>query len=264
MECYLDFKEQYEKNKAIILEKFKNDIYLSTALFNKILFLSNRYIMRFFLGIGHNLDQQDIITSTIYKSLYNLEAIIDLTIRGKVGPARIIMRNVFEFLVIGKYMILEEDNLCRERWDNINHINLDNKIFKKIIYPNNKNKEAFVKWWKMLCQLTHATKMSGQADFEYEDLKKQIKINFTFILILLCMLYHYMNIFLATPYLKSYIKSLDNDQSENDNLHKAVIYEKEVKELIKIMNSTFSPECKQIIMFYRAKWEFDIVKYKNI
>ena len=71
MESYLDFKKQYEKNKEIVLEKFKNDVYLSTEVFNKILFLSNRYIMRFDLGIGGNYEKADIISSTIYKNLQN-------------------------------------------------------------------------------------------------------------------------------------------------------------------------------------------------
>jgi len=168
------------------------------------------------------------------------------------------MRNIFEFLVIGKYILLNEDKQFQEKWNNIENINLDRKIFNNTIYPNNHNKEAFLRWWKLLCQYTHATRASGQIDFECENLEHDIKVNLSFLFMLLCMVYHYMNSYLATPYFKTYIKSLADDQPKrNDNIQKAIKYEQEIKEIIKTrINPFLSMECRHIIQYYRAKWRF--------
>ena len=205
------------------------------------------------MGIGTS-HHSDIILSTLVKSMNNMETVIELTINGDIGSARIIIRNIFEFLVMGKYMLLYDDQAVREKWDKIEYINIDRKIFKNTVYPNNKNKTAFVNWWERLCQYSHATRASGQVSYDYEDIKSDIHLNFTFMLLLFSMLYHYMNSFLATPYFKKYIQSLAQSQPDNEHLNNMVKYQQYLSSTFKKMKSIFSGECKDILNYYSAKW----------
>lgn len=252
----MDFKEFaliHKKNQERALADFKSDYDLVVSLFDKMQLLINKYAIRFEMGIGSNR-HLDIILSTLVKSMNNMETVIELTINGDIGSARIIIRNIFEFLVMGKYMILYDDQAVREKWDKIEYINIDRKIFKNAVYPDNKSKTAFVNWWERLCQYSHATRASGQVSYDYEDIKSDIRLNFTFMLMLFSMLYHYMNSFLATPYFKNYIQSIAQSQPDNENLNNVIKYQEFLCCAFKEMKSIFSGECKDILNFYSAKW----------
>lgn len=253
MQTFDDFKIIYEKNRKRVLKEFEKDCSLVTSLFDKMQFLIDQYSIRFILGIG-NGKNADVMLSTLVKSMYNLHAVIDLTQNGNIGPARIIIRNIFEFLVMGKYILLHDDHSARVKWDNLEYINIDRRIFQNTIYPDNESKEAFIKWWTLLCQYAHATRASGQESYEYDDIKAEINMNLTFILMLLAMLYSYMNKFLVTPYFKNYLKSLAEAQPNNSTLANTIEYQQFLKKAFRYVKSILSSECEQILNYYSANW----------
>ena len=154
-----EFTQLHEENQKCIFKDFSVDCKVTVKLFDALQILIKTYSVRFQLGIGDNR-HMDIILSTLIKGMHNLEAVLRLTMDGSVGPARIIVRNIFEFLVMGKYILLHDDQVAREKWDQIEYINLDRRIFKNTVYPDNKNKEAFIDWWAHLCRYSHATRAS--------------------------------------------------------------------------------------------------------
>jgi len=256
MESFEDFKLVSQNIQGKVLEEFKDDYSLITNWFDKIFFLINRYGLRYYMGIGSNR-HSDIVLSTLYKGMENLASVIELTVSGNVGSARIIIRNIFEFLVMGKYMLLYDDQNIREKWDNVEYINIDRGIFNRTIYPNNSNKSAFVNWWAVLCQYSHATRALGQVSHDYNEIKTDIRLNFTYILMIFIMLCTFMNQFLATPYFKNYIKDLARANPKQEHLVNTVKFQEFLSKSIKIVKSTLTKECKQIINYYAAAWRVE-------
>lgn len=255
MYTFKDIEFACNANKKSAIIDFNQEYSLAIDLYDKMQFLIYRYQSRFLLGIGDN-KHSDVILSTLIKSMYNLSSVIDLTINGHIGAARIVIRNIFEFLVLGKYILIREDKIVNNRWDKIEYVSIGQAVFNETVYPKDKDKEAFKKLWVDLSLYTHATRVSGQITYEYDYIKKEIKLNFNYILLLLVMLYNYMNAFLATPYFKRYIKSLAEAQPDDKNLNKAVLYQEYLNKTIKRVKAGFNDEGKKIINYYAAKWRF--------
>ncbi|MPM64941.1 hypothetical protein SDC9_111833 [bioreactor metagenome] len=76
---------------------------------------------------------------------------------------------------------------------------------------------------------------------------------------LLNMFYIYLNTFLATPYFKSYIKSLARS---SEILNKAVKYQEFLNNTFR-NEMQFTDECRHILNFYTAKWRFAPIKVIN-
>ncbi|GHU82658.1 hypothetical protein FACS1894196_1330 [Clostridia bacterium] len=253
LKYYQDIQAQCEKNREQALERFKNQHALSARMFNLLYFLTEKYMIRYRMGIGDNR-HSDVVLSTLYKGLNNMQAIMELTLSGQIGAARIVMRNVFEYLVVGKYFQLVDDEQAVKKWQDTENIRIDQTVFKKTIYPVNRNKEAFLRWWRVLCQYSHATRVSGQVGFLFEDLEQEIHVNFTFLLMLFSMLHHFMSNFLANDYFRNYVDSLPNYNEEDAPRQSLNACTQELKTLAKTIKSMLTKECKQILSYYVAAW----------
>ena len=253
LKYYQDVQTQCEKNRIQALERFKNQHALLARTLSHLHFLTEKYTIRYIMGIGNNR-HSDMVLSTLYKGINNMQAIMDLTLSGHIGAARIVMRNVFEYLVMGKYFQLVSDERAVEKWQNTEYINIDRRVFQRTIYPDNRNKEAFLRWWKLLCQYSHATRASGQVGFLFKELEQEIHVNFSFMFMLFSMLHHFMSNFLANDYFRNYADSLpvyNEEDAPRQSLNQCT---QELKTLIKTIRSMLSKECKQILSYYVAAW----------
>ena len=91
--------------------------------------------------------------------------------------------------------------------------------------------------------------------YRYADIKADLALNFAFIYMLFCMLYNYLNRFLATPYFKRYVRRLAQGQPSQQHLSEAVNAQAYLDDTIKTVKSTLTPECRRILNFYRANWQ---------
>ena len=145
-----------------------------------------------------------MILSAIYKNLLSFCSALELTRRGECGSARMIFRNIYENLVISKYISIQKDNILLNKWENGEDILINKEIFRKIKKPDSKELKEF---WNSLCAYVHGTVYSQQVDLEFNNLKNDFNLNFVFIKILLCMNYHVMNSYALTRNLKYYTKT---------------------------------------------------------
>lgn len=131
----------------------------------------------------------DMTFSLIYKNILSLYTCFKLNIYGLYGEANIIYRNVYENLMIGKFVLLTNSKKTYIRWSEGREIQISKDIINKIQKPN---QETFKLFWKDLCQWSHATISSGQIlsqnDHESEELKNSICV----LKILLIMNYNYL------------------------------------------------------------------------
>ncbi|WP_290771531.1 hypothetical protein [Anaerofustis sp.] len=257
LESFDDFYKIMEENRSYINEDYEGTLRVIKDIFDEMYFLALQYMkFRSFMGLGNNKNL-DMILSTVIKSMNNLLSVIKMTTEGNIGSSRIIMRNIFEFLVIGKYALLYDDIQIRDKWDKIEYINIDRIIFNNTIYPNNKNKKAFLDFWATLCKFTHATRASGQISYDYKDITGDVKLNFTLILMFLYLIYSYLNKYLATPYIKEYIKNLSSmrGNESNVNLKKSILFESHLKKVMKdIIFQPFSPDAKMVCRYFVSNW----------
>ncbi|MGX8851101.1 hypothetical protein [Amedibacillus sp. YH-ame10] len=117
----------------------------------------------------------DMTFSIAYKNFLSIYTCLNLNMIGLYGEANIIYRNIFESLMIGKFVLLTNSKKLYKRWSEESEIQISKDVINKIKKPNQENLKLF---WKNLCQWSHATILSGQIlsknDYKSEELKASI------------------------------------------------------------------------------------------
>ena len=131
----------------------------------------------------------DMTFSIAYKNILSIYTCLKLNMVGLYGEADIIYRNIFESLMIGKFVLLTNSRKLYRRWNSGNEIQISNDVFRTIKKPNQDNLKLF---WKHLCKWSHATVLSGQiiskGDYTIDEFKTSIHI----LKILLIINYNYI------------------------------------------------------------------------
>lgn len=194
-----------------------------------------------------------LLATTLHKNLFSFNAAIGLTEEGMFGSARLIFRNIYEYLVLSKYVCLKDDIKLYRKWENGDNISLKRAIFSNIKDPRSKALNLF---WQSLCQLTHSTIYSQQVNIEYDDDNKvNIELNLVYLRILLDMNYHLMNTYYFTSSMKYHLDRIDREESIFE-VGMLKLTKGELKELLIKSRAELKEEPRKIIYDYKRKWQF--------
>lgn len=139
----------------------------------------------------HNGAKSKIITTGAYsKNMYSLFTAIELCLKGFHGSARIILRQVVEFLMLAKYASITHDEKFINHWEKGGDIGIGKQILQKLKIRNKKN---LIDLWELLCGFNHATSYSQQIGVRYEEVKKDTLGDLAVIIILLNCNLHLLN-----------------------------------------------------------------------
>lgn len=193
---------------------------------------------------GHS-ELYPLLFSTFHKNIFSSYAILVLTEDGLYGPARAILRNVFESLMIAKFSDTSENPEVMIKWDSMETVYFTNSVLKKIVSPD---PCPFADMWNLLCNFTHATRSSGQVSMNPEFNPDHHGFNLAVLNALLECNYHLLNSLLITPEF-AYMAKLYSKRSYD------------VPELRKNAHQQFAEnrsflgsESKKLINSYKKKW----------
>ena len=240
-------------NEILIVEKFKEDIQEIIEIFN----LQYEYLeehlrvesLEYYLSMDY---YSNMLATAFRKNMFSFYSAFNATQQGLFGSARIVLRNIYEFLLIGKYAAISEDNKFIDKWIEGKDVSLKREVFCKIITPKS---EEIKKLWKLLCKYTHSTIYAQQIDFDANGYFNEIKFNLIIMKTLLEMNFHLMNSYYINSSLRYYTQESDiypvNEFNE--------IPVKEKKKLLKLLfkktKSKMEREPRKVIYDYKLKWK---------
>ena len=176
--------------------------------------------------------------------LYNAH---QLLLRGEYGVANILLRQVFEYLVIGKYFYKQQNEIWAEKWLEDRKYEVYDKILRLLKIPDKKHLCDF---WKVLCSLAHATPSSQQISLDGQFNEIDIELSYNVVLILLCCKHVLENYFYSNRKLMRLIKLSPEVAKEMVNLRqKSAAWIKET-------TSLFSEDGIKVLKDYKRYWVF--------
>ena len=205
-ESYLNSKQihsQIKTNKKYIRKLFTTKINLIKKLVDYQISLTDMYLRQILVKEHLRLryNENIVVNNTLINQINLSHSIIILIENTFYGSARVLLRQFFEFLIIGKFS--EFDNNIVQKWESKTEgvrdfdINLSLDIFNKL--KMKKDISLLQKTWRMLSDLSHPTKYSQQmpplSDIDdnlawikesYPDIHHTLDLFF----MLLCMNYH--------------------------------------------------------------------------
>lgn len=248
MEKYFDeFVSTQESTYKLLLETLKDDIEKFQHFFDlqQALFYNH---LPGVLDTNYNLSEcERIIIQSYLKTTHLIFSVHQLILHGDYGTSRILMRQIFEYLILGKYIQIKKDTATAEKWLDDRQFDIYNNIIRLLDNPDKKN---FHEFWKMLSNQAHAGTSSFQIGIDAELTYPEIVATYRMNLIFLCC----KNILLNDNFINEKLKY----RSERHGLLKE--NNKEIKIQLKAAEQEilelFSEFGISIIKDYKAKWRF--------
>lgn len=191
-----------------------------------------------------NRKTESALLSCIHKGFFLYHAVLLLTCKGLYGPARTLLRSIFEALVIAKYCTVENSTILLEKWESGAYINLNNDVFNKIKNVTISEMRFFL---KSLHELTHATTKAQQVTMEFEEIRKEILSNFSLMQLLLSCTYHLLSRHWLTPSTVYYTQMYANKASFSEARRIA-------RETSKSNRKHFTAAGRRLLREYCATW----------
>lgn len=234
--------EEFNINLNSISTQIKQDNKTMFEMFN---FIINKQMDIIYLNNILSKTRTNIftleITGLIYKNLISILSAILLIKNGYYGSARMIFRNVYENLLIGKMFAVTKDYSLYEKWELGNQLSIKKDIFMKI---NNETSKESRQFWDNLNKYNHGIIYSQDFILEYDKLS--IDDCNTYISVLLEMNYHLLNKYVCeyrNYYLELYF----------GNRYKKL--KKSLREIFNISRKMIDIRCKKVLKDYKSTWE---------
>jgi len=253
-------KKVYEKKIKLVKKLTDHHIQLTMLYFEQM-------YMKNMLGEVYN---KNVVVDNALLSMTNLTFSIPIMLENAFyGSARVLLRQYFEYLIIGKFSEFDNKNIIMKWEQKTNdttkfNINLSNDILNKL---KGKNVSEIRKTWKLLSDMTHPTKYSQQVPFVLTALDKKswilenfTNLHYTFDLffMLLCMNYHLLTSDWGRKFRKWY---MGYDKDPFDYWKKEKQFKEKIKSTIKEyyeINKDFpvaNKNMKKVIFQYKQNWE---------
>lgn len=189
-------------NMAIVDVEYGHDIQLLKLGMNHLYAIATQFAWLF--NAPHIAAQNRATTllfSALHKNLIALHTSLKLTRVGLYGPARSMLRHVYEALLIAKFCAVSHDTTLYERWKEGDVVYLTNGVLKKIRSPDI---EAFSDFWGLLSNYSHATVYAQQISLNIKSTPNEVPLNLVYLRILLECQSHLLGRHLITPSMRYY------------------------------------------------------------
>lgn len=247
--------ELNKKFKNLELEiKDKNNSFISILFdvydsFERIFELSFNYFSRQTNEFYYDQNRFSIGSACIYKSLMGIYNVIDCNVKGRVGLSSQLLRQILEFLIMGKAAILDKSNSVIINWIDEKPLNIQRNIFDNLIISKRdvKSFEQFKHFFKTFNTFVHSSRASQQMDFSFYKIEDSFNYNIGIVLIIFQLLYHFM----FGIFLKENIKFIERYLNPKD--FKKLYF---LKNFIKTEKRKHTIESKRVEYFFSRKWKF--------
>lgn len=254
---FLKYNSAYEKLSPIAFKDYHDWYKKAIDIQNKLFFAHQTGIDMAGTEVrgvsSDNIDEDylyaekrvTIMFTAFLKNLLTIQSAIILTNKGLYGPARILLRNIFEFLLIAKFVSITHKLSLIKKWDESGNISVSKEVFRKISKPDIKELKKF---WSLLCKYSHSTIQSVQGSMDLRKETTQIRLNYVFILLLLECNYHLLNTHILSDSSKYYTLEYSGEAEKIQKLRQ------DIKNLFKQINKKNTKGTKSLIYTYKRTW----------
>lgn len=177
-------QEQTHEYLSVILEKELN-------IFQK-LFDSQQNLFYNYLTATKDIyyvreENERVVIHAYLKSMHLIYTASQLILRGDFGAAKILMRQIFEYLIIGKYVFTKQLNAESEKWLKRRQFDVYDKVIKLLKVPDKRN---FLDFWIILSNQAHAGSSSLQIGLDEEQNLPELILIFQLNMMFLCFTSH--------------------------------------------------------------------------
>lgn len=142
------YQQQEQENQVFLGKKLEIQVNLFIQGFNCQEQMTFYYLNALGMWEYNERNFDKVLMQACVKISYLLYNAHQLLLRGEYGVANILLRQVFEYLVIGKYFYKQQNEIWAEKWLEDRKYEVYDKILRLLKIPDKKHLCDF---WKVLC-----------------------------------------------------------------------------------------------------------------
>lgn len=233
------------ENSKITNEVFKREFEIFKDFFDIQLKLFKNHFGGYIDPYYGMEEYERIVVQSFLKANHLLFIVVELNKKGNYGAANILLRQIFEFLVLGKYVNLIKDEEMALRWLNQRQFDVYDKVIRLLEKPSKKN---FHDFWIIICSLAHATTSSHQIILKANSNVSHIRQSLVIGLLLQRCNYHLLSVCLINRKLIYRSEFYGGLKSENSELKQAA------RKLKREIYALFSSDGIELLKDFESKW----------
>jgi hypothetical protein len=233
-------------NSEVITEVAKHDLTRIETILDLQYKIACYHVWAFGTPMHPRTDLTQLLFSAFHKNLFGFFSSLELARMGLFGPANVLLRQVWEWLVLGKFCSLSQDSGVLERWIDGESIALGRHVFSRVGEPD---MGPIRDLWSDLCRFAHATKFSHQISFDVRG-EHTLAGTFDTIAVIYALLecnYLLLNRHLITPTLIYYARRYCENYRVGEHKQDLRVLFREARKFI-------APELRQAVRSYRLAW----------
>lgn len=231
-------------NRDQIAKWYAEPITRSEALLDAYYAFSAQYVWTFDIVRPNPSPTEKLLFSSVHKNQIALFATLELIRSGFFGPARALLRQIFEAQLMAKFAAVRGDNDLADHWLADGAVFVGRAVFPKIPVPYVKPLKQF---WTVLHPFVHASPSSQQVSPYAEHNKEEIGLDLMLLSLLLHTQYHLLS--------KHAFSARSHHYANQYDTHKVLpILKAQIRDLQKANAAHFSSEGRALIRAFRAPW----------
>lgn len=242
-----ELEKERQRNRYLTQERFSELI----SAIQECMDAQYKYVELFygFLGKRHLTQHSDAeapIVSAVVKNEIALYSSFILTMDGLHGSGLVLLRSVYEALMIAKFASLRQSDNLISKWIAGETIYFSHQILKKIVAPELAELKIL---WQSLCQVSHATIYSYQVTTKFEEIENEISANLAIVSMLLGCNFHLINKHYVTNSMVYFAKTYHSKEGEFQRRRDAA------KVATQTATKCLSRQGHQVIKEYSRAWQ---------
>lgn len=243
------YAERYKHQKQSftrISRAFEDEIHLTEEFFDIQQQLFDNYFFAIVDKGQIHLSSSKVLCQAFIKNQSLIFSASILVRQSQYGTARVLFRQILEFLIFAKYVSVSNDELFARKWLLHEPIHMTNHVLNKIKHPSTHELRAI---YKAFHGYTHAASGAVQIHFNRQKLVDELHHDLVWILILQVLNYHLLCSHVITDNMKYYADYWGDNGTESKQLRKKA---KDVKRKIV---SKLTAKGRATIREYVNTWE---------
>ena len=192
-------------------------------------------------------NHEQIVLQSFYKAHTLLFTSYKLLLDGNYGASNMLIRGVFEYLLVGKYFSVKKDPALSDKWLTGSNFDVYDKAIKCL---QTQQKQAFHEFWRICCNDNHAMTHSLQIGFDISDKTDDIRETFSRLVIMQICCYHLLSSHIINNRLKYRSEFYGRHKNRNSELKASIAVN------IMHLKARIAPIGHKLIGNYKAKWTF--------
>lgn len=238
------FRAASDENRAKVDAWYRKPISNVESLLDAYYSFASEHVWTFHFVRPDPTAKEQLLFSAVHKNQTALFACLELIRSGFVGPARPLLRQIFEAQIMAKFAALSATDALAEQWLAEEPVIIGRSVFPKILRPDPQPLKMF---WNILHRFVHASPGSQQVSPFAEDNQDEIGITLMLLALVLHNQYHLLAVHAFSRRSKSYARVYskpDAIQGLRDR----------IQQIHKAESKHFSAEGKALVRTFRARW----------